>query len=86
MQMTMREAKARFSEAATAAANGESVVITKHGLPFIKIVPADAGGGVDFAKLDALRAELGLADNNADWFDEFISNPAASRRVLGLED
>ena len=86
MQMTMREAKARFSEAATAAANGEPVVITKHGQPFIKIVPADPSGGLDFERLEVLRAELGVADNNADWFDDFISNPEASRRVLGLED
>jgi prevent-host-death family protein len=86
MQMTMREAKARFSEAANAAASGEDVVITKHGLPFIKIVPAEPSGGLDFNRLEAVRAELGVADNNADWFDDFISNPEASRRVLGLED
>lgn len=86
MQMTMREAKARFSEAANAAAAGESVTITKHGLPFIKLVPVEANGGVDFVRLEETRAALGLADGDASWFDEFISNPEASRRVLGLED
>ena len=86
MELSVREVKARFAEAATAAANGERVVITKHGVPFVEIVPASVRPAFDMARLAEVRSEFGLADNNADWFDDFISNPDASRRALGLED
>ena len=40
MELSIREAKARFAEAAAAAARGERVVVTKHGRPFVELVPA----------------------------------------------
>lgn len=87
MELSVREAKARFSEAAAAAARGERVVVTKNGQPFVQLVPAERQGGVDFKKLHAIRRELGLTDVNADqlWPPEF-DDPAFSRRVLGIED
>ena len=86
MNYSVREAKARFAEAITMAAKGEKVVVTKHGVPFVEIVPARPPGGIDAARLAEARRSLGLADRDAGWFDEFISNPDASRRVLGLDD
>lgn len=86
MELSVREAKARFAEAALAAAQGERVVITKRGVPFVEIVAATTRPAIDMAGLAAFRREQGLADTDATWFDEFISNPDASRRALGLED
>lgn len=39
MELSIREAKARFTEAAAAAARGERVVATKYGRPFVELVP-----------------------------------------------
>jgi prevent-host-death family protein len=86
MILSVREAKARFAEAATAAANGEHVVITKHGKPFVEIVVAQSKPRLDWDSAMAIRARLAEPAGNADWFDDFVSNPAASRRVLGLDD
>lgn len=87
MELSIREAKARFSEAAAAAARGERVVVTKNGQPFVQLVPAERKGGVDFEKLERIRRELALDKVDADslWPPEF-DDPAFSRRVLGLED
>ena len=87
MELSIREAKARFSEAAAAAARGERVVVTKNGEPFVQLVPAKRQGGVDWDKLAAARREAGLEGVDADglWSPEF-DDPAFSRRVLGLEE
>ncbi len=86
MNMSVREAKARFAEAANLAAGGERVVITKHGKPFVELVPAAPKDHVTWERFLEIRKELGIEDGDASWFDEFISNPEASRRVLGLDD
>ncbi len=59
MELSVREAKARFAEAA-AAARGERVVVTKHGRPFIELVAVQAACGMDFDKAAIVRRELGL--------------------------
>ncbi len=41
MELSIREIKARFSEAAAAAARGERVVVTENGAPFVELVPAE---------------------------------------------
>ena len=86
MEMSIRDAKARFAEAASAAASGERVVITKCGIPFVEIVPAKVRPKLNAERLAEIRGELGLHNRCADWFDDFISNPAASRHALGLDD
>ena len=86
MQLSIREAKSRFAEAAVAAANGERVIVTKHGKPFIELVAAKLTGSVDWERAMEIRKELGFTNSDASWFDEYISNPEASRRLLGLED
>lgn len=84
MEMSVREAKARFSEAAEAAARGERVIVTKHGQPFIELVAATKRGGVDWTRARSLREELGLTGSVTGLPD--FDDPAFSRHVLGIED
>jgi prevent-host-death family protein len=89
MEMTIREAKARFSEAIAAVMRGERVVITSDGAPVAEISPLvqRRKGGIDFAAADAYRKEHGLDafEGQNLWPPEF-DDPAFSRKVLGLED
>ena len=85
MELSVRDAKARFAEAATAAARGERVIVTKHGRPFVELVPAQPASGMDFAKAALVRRELGLDDLDVAMPADF-DDPAFSRRVLGLPD
>lgn len=84
MEIAVRDAKARLSELIAAAQAGERVVITKNGQPAVEIVRFHRKGGVDFDRLKAARARLGLKGDGAGWpaaFDE----ADLSRRVLGLD-
>ena len=85
MELSMREAKARFAEAAVAADRGERVVITRHGRPFVELVAAKTLGGMDFEKAAAVRRELGIDGLDVELPDNF-DDPAYSRKVLGLPD
>ncbi len=85
MELSIREAKARFAEAAAAAARGERVVVTKHGRPFIELVPAKGAAGMDFEKAAVIRKALGL-DGLKVTFDADFDDPAYSRQVLGLDE
>ncbi len=85
MELSIRDAKARFAEAAAAAAGGERVIITKHGRPFVELVPAQSSSGMDFAKAAVVREQLGLADIALSLEPDF-DDTAFSRRVLGLPD
>lgn len=86
MEISIREAKAQFAEAANAAARGERVIVTKHGIPFVELVPAAVRPPLDMARLEAVRAEIGIGPGDSQWFNDFISNPEASRRALGIDD
>ena len=85
MEFSIREAKAHFAEAAAAAARGERVVVTKHGRPFIEMIPAQQSPGMDFGKAEAVRRALGL-DGLMVTLPVDFDDPAFSRGVLGLED
>ena len=85
MELSIREAKARFAEAAAAAARGERVVVTKHGRPFVELVPAQRASGMDFEKAAMVRSELGLDGLTVGSPPDF-DDPALSRRVPGLSD
>jgi prevent-host-death family protein len=86
MQLSIREAKARLSEAIAAAERGERVVVTRFGKEVVELRKAEPKkGGVDWDKLDRIQAELGIEPGSLvipDYFDD----PAYSRRVLGLEE
>jgi prevent-host-death family protein len=84
MELSIREAKARFAEAAAAAARGERVVITKHGRPFVELVSAHKAFGMDFEKAATIRRKLGL-DGLKVGLPPNLADPAFSRQVLGLE-
>lgn len=87
MEMSIREAKAKFSQAVAAAARGESTIITKYGQPIAQISPPQLkkSGGLDFAKGERVRKELGLDKMKFPWPDYF-DDPAFSRKLLGLDD
>ena len=85
MELSVREAKAHFAEAATAAARGERVVVTKHGRPFVELVPVQGPSGLDFEKAAMVRRELGL-DGLTVALPSNFDDPAFSREVLGLQD
>ena len=59
MELSIREAKARFTEAAAAAARGERVIVTKHGRPFVELVPAQAASRYGFREGGARPARTG---------------------------
>lgn len=84
MELSIREAKARFAEAAAAAARGERVVVTKHGRPFVELVSARIDAGMNFEKAALVRHELGL-DGIKLTLPPNFDDPAFSRKVLGLE-
>ena len=85
MELSIREAKARFTEAAAAAARGERVVVTKHGRPFVELIPAQRAAGMNFEKAATVRRELGLDGLDVRLPLDF-DDPAFSRQVLGLSD
>jgi prevent-host-death family protein len=84
MELSIREAKARFAEAAAAAARGERVVVTKHGRPFVELVSAQGASGMDFDKAAKIRQELGIHGLKVGLPPNF-DDPDFSRQVLGLE-
>jgi len=85
MELSIREAKARFAEAAAAAARGERVVVTKHGRPFVELVSVRRVSGMDFEKAAIVRRDLGL-DGLTVSLPANFDDPAFSRQVIGLEE
>lgn len=85
MEMSVREVKARFAEAAAAASRGERVIVTKHGRPFVELIPAQPFAGMDFEKAARVRRELGIEGIAVDVPPNF-DDMAFSRAVLGLEE
>ena len=88
MEMSIREARARFSEAVAAAERGESITVTRRGRAVAQIGPPPPPrrkGGLDFAAAERLLKEKGWDKLELVWPDYF-DDPAYSRKVLGLED
>lgn len=84
MELSMRE-KARFAEAAAAAARGERVVVTKHGSPFVELISAQTSASMDIERAAIVRCKLGLDGPKVTLPPDF-NDAAFSRQVLGLED
>ena len=84
MELSIREGKTRFAEAADAAARGERVVGTKEGRPFVEMIPAQRTVGMDFAKAALVRRALGIDGLHVGLPADF-DDPGFSRQVLGLE-
>ena len=85
MELSIREAKARFSEAIAAVARGERVTITKYGQPVAEIGLPERKNKLDFAAADRFMKELGWEQGALRLPDNF-DDPAFSRKVLGLDD
>ncbi|PPQ31857.1 type II toxin-antitoxin system prevent-host-death family antitoxin [Rhodopila globiformis] len=85
MELSIREAKARFAEAAAAAARGEPVVVTRYGRPFVELVSAQRTSGMDFEKAENVRRALGL-DGLTVRLPADFDDPAFSRHGPGLPD
>jgi prevent-host-death family protein len=88
MEMSVREARAGFAAALSAAERGERVVITKNGRPVAELGPPTAPVRklkLDWAELDRIQEELGIpkpsvplddkwleAFNSPDWTEELF--------------
>ena len=86
MELSILEAKTRLDEAAAAAVAGERVVITRDGRPLVELVPAQPKRRPSWEEFLAFRRQRGMVDGSGDWFDDVMSDPALSRRALGLDD
>ncbi len=87
MEMSIREAKAKFSAAIAAAERGETVTITKHGKVVAEITPPHKPKQkLNFAAADAHLKSIGWVDTGADLWPPEFDDPAFSREVLGLDD
>ena len=86
MEMSIREAKAKFSEAIAAAERGETVSVTKYGKIVAEInPPRKKRSGLNFAAADAYLKKRGL-DKAEVFLPDYFDDPAYSRKVLGLDD
>jgi prevent-host-death family protein len=86
MELSIREAKARFSEAIAAVQAGERVVVTKYGKEVAEILSIKPRkGGLDFELLDAYKAKRGWVDGSLRLPDDF-DDPVSNRKLLGLDD
>jgi prevent-host-death family protein len=86
MEMSIREAKAKFSAAIAAAERGETVTITKFGKAVAEIAPPRAKKSkINFDKLDAFLKRRGL-DQVEVFLPDYFDDPEYSRKVLGLDD
>jgi antitoxin (DNA-binding transcriptional repressor) of toxin-antitoxin stability system len=86
MKLSIREAKARLSEAIVAMEKGERVVVTRFGKEVAELrAPETAKRGLDFAAFEAFRKVRGWSDGALRLPANF-DDPAFSRHVLGLDD
>lgn len=85
MHISIRDAKARFSEAIAAAMRGERVVITRYGQPVAEITAPSLKQPLNFAAADEYLAQIGWEADGVRLPDNF-DDPAFSQEVLGLAD
>lgn len=85
-EVSLATAKDKLSEYAAAAANGEEIVITRHGRPYAKLVAIDEVAQRQrerealIANLDALRARRAERGERGLTSDEVIELVRAQRR------
>lgn len=86
MEMTIREAKAKFSAAIAAAERGETVTITKHGKVVAEVTPPrKIKNRIDLAAGEAYLKKIGWVPGSVDLWPPEFDDPAYSREVLGLD-
>ncbi len=86
MKMSVREARAQFAAAISAAERGERVLITRNGQAVAELGPPSPQVGLDWAALEAFRRSKGWDQPDAEqvWPTEF-DNVDFSRRALMLD-
>lgn len=71
MSISVAEAKSQLSAVFERAAAGEEIVVTKHGKPFVKIVPTDKSAGTDpkelLRRIIELRNREGATMGDLTW-------------------
>lgn len=92
MEMSVREARARFAHALAVAAGGERVTITKNGTPVAEMgPPTPKKGGLDWDRLERFRRETGLDKlppdprGDEEWFADF-NDPIFTQMMLGEDE
>lgn len=87
MEMSVREAKAKFSAAIAAAERGETVTITKNGKVVAEVTPPrPKQAKLNFIAADAYLKSIGWNSGGDDLWPAEFDDPAFSRQVLGLEN
>ena len=87
MEMSVREAKAKFSAAIAAAERGETISVTKFGKVVAQIIPPfeQKKSKINLAAADAYLRSRGLEQIEV-MLPDYFDDPAYSRKVLGLDD
>jgi antitoxin (DNA-binding transcriptional repressor) of toxin-antitoxin stability system len=87
MEMSVRELKAKISQAISAAERGESTTITKHGKVVAELNPPRTGRNkINLAAGDAYLKSINWNPEGLDLWPPEFDDPAYSRMVLGLDD
>lgn len=91
MEMSVREARAGFAAALSAAERGERVTITKNGRAVAELgPPPEPKSGFDWERLTQVRRDMGLDRLPPDprtaeeWLADY-NEPAAIRDIFGPE-
>ena len=85
MELTVREARAQFAAALSAAQRGERVTITKHGKAVAELGPPTAPASKpkwDWDELDRLQAELDIPAPKPGW-EEWFDSEALNKEIWG---
>lgn len=85
MEMSVREARAQFATALSAAERGERVTITKHGKPVAEIGPPSPPPTKpkwDWDELDRLQERLGIPKPAPGW-EEWFDSEELNREIWG---
>ena len=61
MNISIAEAKARFSELVKRAQAGEEIVLTRHGRPVARVMPPAVGD--ELPRIGALKGKIRIADD-----------------------
>ena len=69
MNIPVAEAKARFSELVKRAQAGEEIVVTRHGKPVARVVPAAVED--ELPRIGALKGRIRIADDFDAPLEEF---------------
>ena len=86
MKMSVREARAQFAAAISAAERGERVVITRNGQAVAELGPPKPQAGLDWPALETFRRSKGWVELDPEqvWPAEF-DDADFSRRALMLD-